>query len=223
MCGRSCFEGSGPRTADRLRAIRLYYRAQTGRPLRVAWELEELRVPYETVKLTAEECQGAEHLSRQPLGRVPAVEFDDGEVLFDSTAIVLAIADRHPDRGLIGPVGSPLRDEVYAWALLGMTELEPAAVNARFVPNAPDEYKAGQHERAGAATAAIGKRLADNQFLLGEKLTAADIVVGGVLALDPLLGVLETAPDNVVAYAKRLRDRPQLVKAMQRVEAVGTA
>ena len=34
--------------------MRLYYRAGTGRPLRVAWELEELGVAYEPVALSGE-------------------------------------------------------------------------------------------------------------------------------------------------------------------------
>ena len=89
--------------------MRLYYRAGTGRPIRVAWELEELGVDYEPVALSREECAGDEHLERHPLGRVPALALDGGATLFESTAIVLAVADMYPDAGLIGPLGSALR------------------------------------------------------------------------------------------------------------------
>ena len=201
--------------------MRLYYRAQTGRPLRVAWELEELGVDYETVKLTPEECREAGHLSRQPLGRVPAVEFDDGEVLFDSTAVVLAIADRHPDSGLIGPLGSPQRNQVYAWAMTAMTELEPAAIGAMFAEGVSDEYKSSRRRRVADSAEAVGRQLADQPFLLGDTLTAADIVVGGVLALFHSLGGLADAPANVTSYTKMLGERPAFAAAVQRVEPIG--
>ena len=202
--------------------MRLYYRDGTGRPLRVAWELEELGVAYEPVKLTWEQCQQAEHLARQPLGRVPALEFDGEDALFESTAVVLAVADRHPDAGLIGPLGSPLREQVYAWSIFAMTELEPAAVNSRFVEGVSDEYKHGQRERFAAGAAAVGHRLGANPFLLGDTLTAADFVVGGVLAAGNFVGVLETAPDNVIEYFKRLQARPAYVRGAQRTGSIFT-
>ncbi len=199
--------------------MRLYYRAGTGRPVRVAWELEELGVTYEPLALSREECGEAEHLERHPLGRVPALTLDDGATVFESTAIVLAIADLYPDAGLIGPLGSPLRVQVYSWSIMAMTELEPAAVNARFVSHVSDEYRAGQRERFGRAAASLESPLAEHEFLLGDALTAADIVVGGVLAVGDHAGVLDAAPDRVGAYFERLRARPAYARAAERTES----
>jgi glutathione S-transferase len=200
--------------------MRLYYRAGTGRPIRVAWELEELGVAYEPVALSGEECAGAEHRERHPLGRVPALSLDDGATLFESTAIVLAVADLYPDAGLIGPLGSPLRAEVYAWSIMAMTELEPAAINARFVSDVSDEYRAGQRQRFGDATSSLDGPLGEHEFLLGDALTAADIVVGGVLAVGDFAGVLDAAPDRVSAYFERLRGRPAFTRAAERTESL---
>ena len=200
--------------------MRLYYRAGTGRPLRVAWALEELGVEYEPVALSGEECTGAEHLQRHPLGRVPALVFDDDATLFESTAIVLAVADRYPDAGLIGPLGSPLRAQVYAWSIMAMTELEPAAVNARFVSDVSDDYQAGQRRRFGDAAGSLDGPLAAHEFLLGDALTAADIVVGGVLAVAAFAGVLDAAPDRVSAYFKRLQARPAYLRAAVATESL---
>jgi glutathione S-transferase len=203
--------------------MRLYYRVGTGRPLRVAWELEELGVAYEPVALSGEECAGAEHLGRHPLGRVPALALDDGATLFESTAIVLAVADMFPEAGLIGPLGSPLRAQVYAWSIMAMTELEPAAINARFVSDVSDEYRAGQRRRFATAAASLDGPLGEHEFLLGDALTAADIVVGGVLAVADRAGVLDAAPDRVGAYCERLRDRPAFVRAAERTESLFAA
>jgi glutathione S-transferase len=199
--------------------MRLYYRAGTGRPVRVAWELEELGVAYEPTALTRAECGEAEHRERHPLGRVPALTLDDGATLFESTAIVLAVADLYPEAGLIGPLGSPLRMQVYEWSIMAMTELEPAAVNARFVSDVSDEYRAGQRRRFGTAASSLDGPLGQHEFLLGDALTAADIVVGGVLAVGEHAGVLDAAPDRVGAYFERLRARPAYARAAERTES----
>jgi glutathione S-transferase len=199
--------------------MRLYYRAGTGRPIRVAWELEELGVAYDPVALSGEECAEAEHRERHPLGRVPALTLDDGATLFESTAIVLSVADLYPEAGLIGPLGSPLREQVYAWSIMAMTELEPAAVNARFVKDVSDEYRAGQRYRFGVAASSLERPLGEHAFLLGDALTAADIVVGGVLAVADVAGVLDAAPDRVADYCERLRARPAYARAAERTES----
>src|ERR1700729_2205366 len=94
------------------------------RSSRVLWLLAEIDAPYELVKLAPEERKSPEHLARHPLGRVPALELDDGTVVFESAAICLQLADLHPDAGLIPPLGSSGRALVYQWVLFAMTELE---------------------------------------------------------------------------------------------------
>ena len=72
--------------------MRLYHREHAGRPIRVAWMLEELGEPYEVTVMTREESKGEEHRARHPLGRVPVLEDDEGFV-FESAAICLHLAD----------------------------------------------------------------------------------------------------------------------------------
>jgi glutathione S-transferase len=72
--------------------MRLYHREHAGRPIRVAWVLEELGEPYEITVMTREESKGEEHRVRHPLGRVPVIEDEDGFV-FESAAICLHLAD----------------------------------------------------------------------------------------------------------------------------------
>ena len=81
--------------------MRVFHRERAGRPLRVLWMLEELGEPYELIVMTREEGRGADHRGRHPLGRVPAIEDDEG-VVFESAAICLHLGDRHPESGLLG-------------------------------------------------------------------------------------------------------------------------
>jgi glutathione S-transferase len=181
--------------------------------VRVAWLLEEIGAPYEPTSVSTEEAKEPEHLARHPLGRVPVLETED-EVLFESTAICLHLADQHPEAGLISPLGSLNRAFVYQWALFAMTEVEPAIVEvARHFQSDPERAAAGADRfRAGAAV--IERALDEREFLIGDRLTVADIVTGGVLALAARRRLLPTADlPRVSAYVDRLTARPAFARA----------
>jgi len=187
----------------------------------VAWALEEIGVDYEPVVLSADECRDEAYRQRHPLGRVPALELDDGQVLFESTAIVLAIADLYPDTGLTGPLGSTLGTQVYGWSIMAMTELERTTLGAwSLTEHVEDEYRRGQRRAFARACAAVGDQLADQPFLLGAALTAADIVLGGVLAISRFTGALDAAPPHLVDYLDRLQARPEYARALACTESL---
>ena len=100
------------------------------RSTRVIWALEEIGAPYAVTRLTREERRGPEHRARYALGRVPLIE-DEAGYLFESGAIVLALADRYPDAGLNFAPGTRERELVYQWVVFVMAELEPPIVEVR--------------------------------------------------------------------------------------------
>src|ERR1700729_2477796 len=63
------------------------------RDLRVRWALEEAGLPYRTRLLAQGDQDKPENRSLQPFGQVPIYE-EDGQVLFESGAIVLHIGAR---------------------------------------------------------------------------------------------------------------------------------
>ena len=103
--------------------VRLYYMPRT-RSSRALWMLEEIGAPYELTEIAGAERRSALHRARHPLGRVPALELEDGTVMFESAAICLALGDLHPEAGLTAPLGSSERALIYQWVLFAMTELE---------------------------------------------------------------------------------------------------
>jgi glutathione S-transferase len=194
--------------------MKLYYRPKTsGRPMRAAWLLEELGADYEAVAI--EDTDSGEHHERSPLGRVPVLEFDDGTMLFDSTAILFALADRYPEAGFLAPVGTRERNLAYQWSLTAMTELEKAAIG--YLMREDDDSR----ELYRSAAAAFSGALEGREFLVGDSLTVADIVTTGVLFVSERAKfVSEESPPSLQAYFARLRARPALVRAAQRVESV---
>ena len=70
------------------------------RDMRVRWALEEVGQPYEVRLLSFAEMKQPAHLALNPFGQIPTYE-DEAGGLFESGAIVLRLAERHP--GLLPP------------------------------------------------------------------------------------------------------------------------
>ena len=189
--------------------MRLYH-LPGSRSTRVLWMLEEIGAPYELTVMTREERKTAEHIGRQPLGRVPVIELDDGHLLFESAAICIQLADLHPEAGLIPPLGSADRGLVYQWSFFAMTELEPPIfqwMRAR----REDTDQAESAERYHAAAAVLEAVLADRDWLLGP-FSVADVICASVAGITHR-AELTDKPERVRAYIERARSRPASQRA----------
>src|SRR5271157_5406915 len=145
--------------------MRLIHREHAGRPVRIAWLLEELGEPYEITTMTREESRGEEHLARHPLGRVPVLETDDGYV-FESAAICLHLADLFPDAGLVPEPGTHERALVYQWTVFSPAEIEPPMIEAAVFAQKDPERAERARGRVGAAARAVTDALDGGEFLV---------------------------------------------------------
>ncbi len=191
---------------------RLYYMPRT-RSSRVLWLLAEIEAPCELVKLAPEERRSAEHRARHPLGRVPALELDDGTVMFESAAICLQLADLHPEAHLGAPLGSPERALIYQWVLFAMTELE--APLYRWIHEAAENSAdPPSRERFAEAAAALQTALDGRDWLLGDRFTVADVMCASVLGGAHSRGMLTEWP-GLEAYVERSELRPAFIQAAE--------
>src|SRR5579863_9930893 len=159
--------------------LRLIARENAGRPSRVRWALEEAGADYDQVVMTQEEGNSDEHRRRHPWGRVPVLETDDGN-LWESAALCLQVADLYPQAELIPPVGTYERGLVYQWTIFAMSELEATLLRLRRAQTGgQDETDIRQDldARFGAVVAAVE----DADYLVANRFTVADVVLGGVL------------------------------------------
>ncbi len=197
--------------------MRLHHQPRS-RSTRVLWLLEELGIPFDLTVMSREAKQTPEYLALHPLGRSPVLEEEGGPV-FESAALILHIADQSLDRGLIGPLGSHERALQYQWCFFGMTDLEGALMDIARQLWSDGESDAGIVERATArfvaAAGAVAGALGDDEYLVGNEFSVADIVVGSVLGF-ARTGEITPLPDELAAYVDRLEARP----ARQRAVAV---
>ena len=104
----------------------LYYYPGTASMV-VHLALLELGVPYRLEKVDFEKDaqHGAEYLRLNPRGQVPTLVID-GKAYFESAALLMILAERHPEAGLAPAPGSPLRADWYQWIAFFTNSLGPA-------------------------------------------------------------------------------------------------
>jgi glutathione S-transferase len=196
--------------------MRLYHSPNT-RSGRTLWILEEIGAPYDVTKLEGDARRQPDHLQRHPLGRVPVIE-EEGGFVFESAAIALHLADLHPEIGLIAPIGTHERALQYQWVIFSMTELEPRSGQVRMNRESDPERAAAATEQWRAAAQVVENALEGQDYLVGNKFSIADAVLGVVIAAGRRLEIAEGLP-NVAAYLDRLEARP----ARQRADELAAA
>lgn len=196
--------------------MKLYYVPRT-RSSRPRWILEELGTTHDLIRLDPNkgETRSDEHTNRHPLQHVPVLETRDGSI-FESAAIVLHLADLHPEAQLIGPLGSHARALAYQWLFFAMTELEPHCIGFathRKARTHESEEAVAIKERFSLAIRPLERRLSSTDFLVGDSFSASDVVVGSVLIWGRSMRLIEEAP-HISAYIEKLTARPAYQRAI---------
>jgi glutathione S-transferase len=192
--------------------MKLYEFAPT-RSIRVRWTLQELGVGYESipVNLVAGEHRRPEFLRINPAGKLPVL-VDGDLVLTESVAIVLYLADKYSDKGLI-PTDLKERAQVNRWLLFAATELEqPLWRISRHTMLYPEDQRlpadvilASQEFKAMASV--LDKHMQGRQYVVGDSATVADFVVAYTLDWANEDQLMDGFP-QLLAYVKRMYARP---------------
>ncbi len=186
------------------------------RDMRVRWVLEEVGQPYQERLLTFAELKAPPHLAIHPFGKIPT--YEDGEVqLFESGAIVLHLAERHPGLLPNDPVG---RARAIVWLFAALNTVEPPIVE-REQFRVLESDKSWFHPRLPLLDAAVRTRLAQLSAFLGTRdWLDGDFSVGDLMMV-MVLRRLEDGPNlleefaNLFDYVARGEDRPAFRRAFQ--------
>lgn len=175
--------------------------------------LEELGLPYSlvVVDLMKGEQRGEAYRALNPTGRVPTLV--DGDLrLWESNAIILYLADKHPEKKLAGESAEE-RAEIARWMFMNASHLSPniARIFAHTIRLPEDQRIPRLVEEARAevarSLAPLDAQLTGKDYLLG-RFTVADVALAPSLSAAPMLGIdLEKTP-AVAAWMKRMAERP---------------
>ena len=186
--------------------VTLYHSPQT-RSSGALTLLEELGAPYELrlLNMKAGEQRQAPYLAVNPLGKVPAI-VHRGALITEQVAIFLYLADLFPKAGLAPAIGDPLRGPYLRWMVFYAACYEPGLID-RAVQREPAPAAMSPYGDFDAVMGALLVQLAAGPYLLGETLSAADILWGLALRWGTMFGLL---PENplIADYVARITARP---------------
>ncbi|CUH50669.1 glutathione S-transferase family protein [Shimia marina] len=189
------------------------------RSFRVLWLLEELGLSAQIVmhSIRAGTMRQPDMRALSPAGRVPALEID-GMCLFESGAIVEYLAETHPEAGLAALPGTPDRARYLQMVHFAETQaslLEQLNMSHVFLRDpaqaSPTVIKLTTM-RLHATLGALESLLGDQEFLLAQGFSAADIMMGFNLFAAPYYVDLAEFP-KLCAYRDRIAARPAYVAA----------
>ena len=180
--------------------------AAKSRAFRVLWMLEEMGVAYNHVPAAPRSTEAKEH---NPTGKVPAL-LDGDELLTDSVAIMIYLADKHG--ALTAPAGTIERarqDAMTFWLIDEFDAVLWAAAKHSFVwpeeMRVPEVKPSLKAEFARSATR-LSEQL-EGPFLMGDQITVPDLLA--VHCLNWSIGAgFDRVDDKLGKWAKTLRERP---------------
>ena len=182
------------------------------RSLRALWGLKELGVEFEfiPVNLQAGEHRKPEFLAINPAGKVPVL-IDGDLVLPESAAIVLYLAEKYPEKGLM-PARLEQRAQVYRWVLFAVTELEqPLWRMAKHRFLYPENKRLPQdidlaREDFTAMAAVLERHMQGRQYIVGDRISVADCVTAYLMDWANEHHLLDGFP-SLTAYLQRMYQR----------------
>lgn len=188
------------------------------RSTRVLWLLEELGLDYElqTYERDGNFRAPAALASVHPLGKAPVL-VDDGLVLAESGTILRYLEGNYGDGRLVPAPGTPDRAIHDEW--LDFVESSAAlpimlTLLGRMTGGLPPGLAGFTAPELAKTLSFISDRVADRTYLMGDRLTLADIQMSYLLAVLRQSGHLESYP-AVAAYLERLEATPGLTKAIE--------
>lgn len=196
--------------------MKLYY-APSACSLAAHIALHECAIPFEGVKVNLRK-----HLTElgQPLetitpkNYIPALELDDGQILTELPAILLYLADLHPQSAIALPASPLERARLHEWLSYIGSEIHKGF--SRFFSSGADpDHKAANLQILLGRLGFAAHGLSHQAYLLGSRFSCADPYLYTVLRWAHIVN-LDLSPWPVfVDYMARIEARPSTQRALQ--------
>jgi len=194
------------------------YGAEGSGSIAVEATLTLLKVPYSVI----EAATWAEHAARErvaPANRmrqVPTLILPGGEIMTESAAILIDLADRHPGSRLAPAVTDPGRGQFLRWmvyvssAIYSLHWIKPDVTRIGAPPEARTGVVDAVHERIAFCWQNMDAQMAPSRYLLGDDLTVLDIYVTVVSRFGPWRKRFCEAAPKMSAVVRRVDADPRL-------------
>lgn len=197
--------------------ITLHYSPQT-RATGTRVLLEELGAQYDlhVLNMKAGEQRQPAYRAINPLGKVPAISHR-GAIVTEQVAITIYLADLFAQAGLAPGTHDSRRGPYLRWIAYYGSSFEPALVD-KAMKREPAPSMQSPYSDYGTMLGTLRAQLEQGPYLLGEQMTAADILWGIALSWTMMFGLVPR-DDVFTPYSERITSRP----AFQRISAQDAA
>jgi glutathione S-transferase len=189
----------------------------SGNAYKVQLLMAQLELHCETVELdilaSPPETRRPEFLAKNPNGRIPLIELEDGSYLAESNAILFYLAENTPYL----PDDSFQRAQLLQWMFFEQYSHEPYVAVMKFwkfwggLHNKRLDEIALWRQRGQAALAVMEQHLARHAFLVGERYTIADIALYAYTHTASEAGFDLAQAPALRAWLTRVREQPRHV------------
>jgi glutathione S-transferase len=157
------------------------YHSPASRAFTAYWMLEELGVPFkvQTIDIRKGEQKSPEYLKLNPSGKVPTVT--DGKVVVsENPAIGVYLADRYGYGTLAPKIDEADRGAYLKWMVYATAVVDPViSLHAQKINVPGFGVSFGTYDdMVGVLTRALEGR----KYLLGDRFSGADVVLGGTIS-----------------------------------------
>jgi glutathione S-transferase len=158
---------------------KVYGDYRSGNCYKIKLMLELLGIEYQWIAMDIlkGETQTEAFLAKNPNGKIPVLELDDGTCLWESNAILNFLAD---GSGFL-PSEPRLRTQVLQWQFFEQYSHEPYVAVARFQVRyqgkAVVDLEPRLVERGKVALQRLEDGLVDSTFLVGDRVSLADVAL----------------------------------------------
>ncbi|HJR22275.1 MAG TPA: glutathione S-transferase family protein [Dongiaceae bacterium] len=177
-----------------------------------------LGIPYELVEgvTWVDEAARKRVEAVNPMRQVPAVVFPSGEIMTESAAILIHLADAHPEARLAPPVGDPRRAQYLRW----MAYVSSAIYALFWIKGDPMRIAASKedaprvitrvHDRIAACWANMDKQITPGRYILGDELSVLDLYVTVVSRFGPWRTRFYRTAPKMAEIVRRVDAEPRL-------------
>ncbi|MFK7732452.1 MAG: glutathione S-transferase family protein [Pseudomonadales bacterium] len=195
--------------------MKIYGDIKSGNCYKIALTAAFLKIEHEWVDIDILKSETAtpEFLQKNPNGKVPLLELDDGRCLSESNAIVNYLAR---NSALI-PDDEFARAKTLEWQFFEQYSHEPFIAVARFIAKyqgMPEERKAEYEAKQPGGHKALSimeAQLSQTSFLVGEHLSVADISLYGYTHVADEGGFDLASYPSIQSWLARIQAEPNYI------------
>ncbi|MGH8117594.1 MAG: glutathione S-transferase C-terminal domain-containing protein [Rhodanobacteraceae bacterium] len=163
-------------------------------------------------------ADGSDYYAINPMGQVPAIRTDEGELITENPVVLQWVADHHPTSKLAPPSGPP-RYKLQQWLNFIGTELHKATYIPLLSRTSPEGAKEFARQKLQLRMTYLGRALDSGEYL-PRRFSVADCYLVTVLNWSAFVGLDLTRWPAVSEYYDRVRRRPCVAKALTEEKAI---